>query len=133
MWCNAEVEAQAGKQGWATFMLPSPSEEAQYADAYPPAEPDYTALQPAALLARDEEIVSDMLAEVRDVIGTAKFHAALRVSSLAVTCDGMMLINIQKIVHVFECTVCCDVQQRSPGRIEIYMNLHRSSNRLIHC
>ena len=78
-----EVEAQAGKQGWATFMLPSPSEEAQYADAYPPAEPDYTALQPAALLARDEEIVSDMLAEVRTVIGTAKFHAALRVRSCA--------------------------------------------------
>lgn len=77
--CITEVEAQAGKQGWATFMLPSPSEEAQYADAYPPAEPDYTALQPAALLARDEEIVSDMLAEVRTVIGTAKFHAALRV------------------------------------------------------
>lgn len=81
IFCIAEVEAQAGKQGWATFMLPSPSEEAQYADAYPPAEPDYTALQPAALLARDEEIVSDMLAEVRTVIGTAKFHAALRVRS----------------------------------------------------
>ncbi|KAK9840126.1 hypothetical protein WJX74_003876 [Apatococcus lobatus] len=89
---HLEVEAQAGKQGWATFMLPSSSEEAQYADAYPPAEPDYTALQPAALLARDEEIVSDMLAEVRDVIGTAKFHAALRASVQAVaarTADGL--------------------------------------------
>ena len=103
MWCIAEVEAQAGKQGWATFMLPSPSEEAQYADAYPPAEPDYTALQPAALLARDEEIVSDMLAEVRDVIGTAKFHAALRVSSLAVTYNVIMPSDPKKIVHA----PCC--------------------------
>ncbi|KAK9861702.1 hypothetical protein WJX84_011452 [Apatococcus fuscideae] len=77
---HAEMEAQAGKQDWATFMLPSKAEEKQYADAYPPAEPDYTALQPAALLARDEEIVGDMLNEVREVIGTAKFHAALRAS-----------------------------------------------------
>ena len=80
--CGAEVAPELSKIGFEGFLLPSPEHRQVWHSAA--RFPDNGALQPDAPATLDDETIDGLLTEVRQVISSAKFGSALKVSSRGV-------------------------------------------------
>ena len=81
--CTAEVAPELSKIGFEVFLLPS----AEHRQVWHSAArfPDNGALQPDAPATLDDETIDGLLTEVRQVISSAKFGSALKVSNRGVS------------------------------------------------
>ena len=79
--CTAEVAPELSKIGFEVFLLPSPEHRQVWHSAA--RFPDNGALQPDAPATLDDETIDGLLTEVRQVISSAKFGSAVKVSNTA--------------------------------------------------
>lgn len=88
---SAEVAPKLAALGFEAFLLPSREHRQVWHSAA--RFPDNAALQQGAPGSLDDEAIDGLLTEVRRVIGTAKFGAALKVS------DAVPLMCCSLAIH----------------------------------